>query len=77
MTIGFWNSSIQDQGSKPEDDGCGDADGAHEPVGAAVAAGCDGSPALQPSEQAFDDVVLFPRMLATSDLMAMLPGGVI
>ena len=43
---------------EPEDDGCGDADGGHEGVGASVVAGCDASPVLELGEQVLDLVAL-------------------
>ena len=44
---------------EPEDDGCCDADGGHEGVGAAVIAGVDASPILDFGEQVLDQVALF------------------
>lgn len=38
----------------PEDDGCGDADGGHEGVGAAVVMGFDMAPVLEPAEHDLD-----------------------
>jgi hypothetical protein len=39
---------------EPEDDGCGNADGGHEGVGAAVVAGVDTAPVLEPAEHVLD-----------------------
>ena len=44
--------------SKPEDDSCGDYDGGHERVGAAVVAGVDTPPILQASERGLDAMAL-------------------
>jgi len=43
---------------QPEDDGCGDADGGHEGVGASVVAGVDAAPVLEFSEHVLDLVTL-------------------
>lgn len=39
---------------QPEDDGCGDADGRHEGVGAAVIAGMDAAPVLELAQHILD-----------------------
>ena len=43
---------------EPEDDGCCDADCGHEGVGAAVIAGMDAPPVLEPAEHVLDPVPL-------------------
>ena len=43
---------------QPEDDGCGDADGGHERVGASVIAGMDAAPVLEFAEHVLDLVTL-------------------
>jgi hypothetical protein len=43
---------------QPKDDGCGDADGGHEGVGAAVIAGVDAAPVLELAEHVLDLVTL-------------------
>jgi hypothetical protein len=43
----------------PEDDSYGDANGGHEGVSAAVVAGMDTSPILEPAEHVFD-LMAFP-----------------
>ena len=43
---------------QPEDDGCGDADGRHEGVGAAVVAGVNAAPVLEFAEHILDFVTL-------------------
>lgn len=43
---------------KPEDDGCGDADGGHEGMGASVVAGVDTAPVLEFAEHVLDPVAL-------------------
>ena len=43
---------------EPDDDSCGDADGGHEGVGAAVIAGMDAAPVLELAEHVFDLVAL-------------------
>ena len=44
--------------TEPEDDGCGDADGGEEGVGAPVVAGVDASPVLEAAEHDLDLVAL-------------------
>lgn len=43
---------------QPEDDGCGDADGRHEGVGASVVTGVDAPPVLEFAEHILDLVSL-------------------
>jgi hypothetical protein len=49
----------QDSLIEPEDDGCGDTDGRHEGVGAAIIAGVAASPVFDFGEQVFDQMALF------------------
>lgn len=46
-------SCAEDLFRQPKDDGCGDADGGHEGVGATVIAGVDPSPVLESLTQKF------------------------
>jgi hypothetical protein len=41
-----------------EDDGCSDADGRHEGVGASVVAGVDATPIFESAEHVFDFMAL-------------------
>jgi hypothetical protein len=43
---------------QPENDGCGDADGGHECVGASIATDVDAAPVLELSEHVLDLVAL-------------------
>ena len=43
---------------EPEDDGCSDADGRHEGVGAAIIAGMDAPPVFDFAEHILDAVAL-------------------
>ena len=43
---------------QPEDDGCGDADGGHERVGASVVTCMDAAPVLEFAEHVLDLVTL-------------------
>ena len=64
--IGVWSAPAsglagdwaQDSLWQPEDDGCGDADGGHEGVGAAVIAGMDAAPVLEFAKHILDLVTL-------------------
>ncbi len=53
---------------EPEDDGCGDADGGHEGVGASVVTGVDAAPVLEFTEHVFDPVALAIECAIVRDL---------
>jgi hypothetical protein len=54
-----WNATwAQDSLWQPENDGCSDADGGHECVGASIATGVDAAPVLELSEHVLDLVTL-------------------
>ena len=54
--------------SQPECDGCGDADGREEGMGASVVAGSDAPPVLEPSGHVLDLVALPIERLFVGDL---------
>ena len=56
MEVAWDGIQAQDSLIDPEDDGCGDSDGGHEGVGAAIIAGVDAPPVFEPAEHIFDFV---------------------
>ena len=59
---------------KIEGDGCGDADGGHEGVGASIIAGCDAPPVLKLGEQVLDFVSLAVEGLVVVERGFAAPG---
>ena len=56
MEVAWDGIQAQDSLIDPEDDGCGDSDGGHEGVGAAIIAGVDAPPVFEPTEHILDFV---------------------
>ena len=56
--LGSEHTYGQDSLFEPEDGGCGEADGAHEGVGASIVAGGDTAPVLEAGEHVLDPMML-------------------